>query len=393
MAFAEGSRIQPDQLGAPRPGPPRRPCRGSGSRSGSEAAARPGRRRRSARGSASSVRRRGAAASTCRRRCVPSARPARRGRRSATRPAGSRARRAARATRGRTPAAARSPSRFGRFPRISGASSRSLGEQPASRRAARAALTPAAGRKPRPESSRAPGVASSGASPHRPPQELCGRRVADDASALEGDHPVGEAQAALEPVLGEQDRRVGSPRSAAAATPISSSPATGSSCEVGSSSTEQRRPPRERGAERDPLQLAAGELAVGRSSRCAIPSASAASSTPRGDRRRARGRGSRARTRARRARCPSRSASRGPGTACRRAAASSPGRARACPGRRPIAAPGERRRRGSAGPSPLATRSSVDLPEPEPPGQDHQLAGVDLERDAAQRRLVAPGYV
>ncbi len=73
----------------------------------------------------------------------------------------------------------------------------------------------------------------------------------------------------------------------------------------------------QRCAERDPLQLATGELCVERSSSGAIPSASAASSTARATAAAPRP-GSRAGRRARREPCSSRPASRDPGTACPR---------------------------------------------------------------------------
>ncbi len=92
-----------------------------------------------------------------------------------------------------------------------------------------------------------------------PGEELARRRVARDRAVREDDDAVGVGQAALEPVLGEHDRR----------PPLLVEPpqqpdqlVAGDRVELRRRLVEQHepRPAGERGAERDALQLAAGEL-------------------------------------------------------------------------------------------------------------------------------------
>ena len=145
-------RIESD--GGQRPAaPPVRPSRGSGSRSGSAAAARPGRRSATRPRVGSSARRRVAAASTCRRRCVPSAPPARRGRSSATRREDRGPSRSSCQTRVERSAAAAGAARRDEAacvcPGVAGVPAGcAAGAARRSRSAARAALTPGAGWQP-----------------------------------------------------------------------------------------------------------------------------------------------------------------------------------------------------------------------------------------------------
>ena len=93
-------------------------------------------------------------------------------------------------------------------------------------------------------------------------QEVLGRAVEGEPAVLEREHAVGGGQAALEPVLGEQHRRppllVDAPQHAEQLVARDGVELRGRLVEQ-----QQLRAAGERGAERDPLQLAAGEL-VGR---------------------------------------------------------------------------------------------------------------------------------
>ena len=134
---------------------------------------------------------------------------------------------------------------------------------------------------------------------------------------VEGDHAVGGGQAALEAVLGEQHRR---PPLLVEAAQQPDQLVARDRVELRGRLVEQHqlRAPDERGGQRDALQLAAGQLGgraveqVGDARAPAPPPPPRARPPPRPRR------GSRAGTPARRARCPSRPASRGPGTASRR---------------------------------------------------------------------------
>ena len=129
---------------------------------------------------------------------------------------------------------------------------------------------------------------------------------------------------------------------------------------------DQLRAPRERGAERHALQLAAGELrrssapAGGRSPAPARPP------PPRARPRPPARRGSRVETPARPAPFPSRSGSRGPGTGCPRHGPAPRDRGRGCPSRPTVTRP-EKSPPWKWGTKPLAAPSSVDLPDPEAP--------------------------
>ena len=154
---------------------------------------------------------------------------------------------------------------------------------------------------------------------------------------------------------------------------ISSSPATGSSCEVGSSSSTEPRAPGQRRAERDALQLAAGELVRRAVEQVRDPERERRLLHPARDGGGRPGRGSRA-GRPSSARtvpittCVSGSWNSEPATA-----ASSAG-----PCSRVSSPPTSRRPPNSppwkCGTSPQAARSSVDLPEPERAGQHDELA-------------------
>ena len=243
---------------ARRPTPPARRARGRGSRSGSGAAARPGPSCGPSRASDASARRRGAAASTCRRRFGPSARRARRGRPTARCRAGWPVRGRSRARRGRARARTSSARRRGLRSRRSGAPATigsASGSRPRDRSAARAAFTPAAGASPRPDRSRAPGVASSGAASQAQARNSAGAASQTIAPAAHRDRAVGEAQAALESVLGDHDRRV---------TVLVEAPQQRDQLVAGDRvelrrrlvEQDQLRPARERRAERDSLELA-----------------------------------------------------------------------------------------------------------------------------------------
>ena len=96
----------------------------------------------------------------------------------------------------------------------------------------------------------------------RPRQEAARVGVARDRAVAERDDAVGGAEAALEPVLGEHD---GGPPLLVDPAQDAEQLVAGDGVELRRRLVEQRdaRPPGQRGAERDPLELAAGEL-VGR---------------------------------------------------------------------------------------------------------------------------------
>ena len=227
---------------------------------------------------------------------------------------------------------------------------RLLGSRPSrAQRRARLRTPTGAGCRPASANSLAPGVCSAGARVAGPLQER--RRVAvagDAARASSAITRSARAEAALEAVLGEHDRRL----------PLLVEPAqqpdqlvAGDRVELRGRLVEQHDPraPGERRAERDALLLAAGELVRGAVEQRVDAERQRDLLDPARDRRRALRRGFRAPARARRARSSSRAASRGPGTARRRTRRAAPGRARACRGRR---ARRDRRsaRRGSAAP-------------------------------------------
>ena len=210
------------------------------------------------------------------------------------------------------------------------------------------------------------------------------RLVGHDAAVAQLDHAVGGGQAALEPVLGEQDRGppllVEPPQDAEQLVARDRVQLRGRLVEQ-----QQPRAAGERGGERDALQLAAATARAsgGRAGRRAR--ARARPPRPRARRPARPSRGSRAGTPARPAPSPSRPASRGPGTASRRPRRAAPARARGCRARR------SPRARANVPPwkcgtSPHAARSSVDLPEPGAAGEQHQLARLDRQRHVVERR-------
>ena len=230
-----------------------------GSRRGSAAAARR-RPARSTRPRVGSIRpSAGAAASTCRPRCGPSARPSRpgaaRGRRRAAPPA----------RRDLVPEPGRAQRervrRRRRPPRLAAAGTappRATRAMPRSS-ASRAALTDTgSGRSPARPKSVAAGVASAGSCASVQSRKLAGRAVEDDAP---------RSIATTRSAAGRQRSSRCSAISTAVphsslsrrSSQISSSPATGSSCEVGSSSSSSRGRAGERCGERDTLELAARE--------------------------------------------------------------------------------------------------------------------------------------
>ncbi len=116
----------------------------------------------------------------------------------------------------------------------------------------------------------------------RPVEIGRGLAVEGDPALRHRHDPVRRGEAALEPVLGEDRSVVPHSSLRRRRRPISSSPATGSSCEVGSSRRMTRGPADQRGGKGDALKLAARErLAVERPRRCAMPRARLASSTAR----------------------------------------------------------------------------------------------------------------
>ena len=133
----------------------------------------------------------------------------------------------------------------------------------------------------------------------RPVEEPARRGVADDGAAVERDHAVGGAQAALEPVLGEQDRR----------PPLLVEPAqqreqlvAGDRVELRGRLVEHEQPraPGERGAERDALAARRPRAStVARSSSASMPERERDLLDRRARRRPRCGRGSRAGTPAR----------------------------------------------------------------------------------------------
>ena len=136
-------------------------------------------------------------------------------------------------------------------------------------------LTPAS------ENSRAAGGASSGAASSDPVEEARRahrrRRPAPRPSQAPGRRPRGSARA------GARRARTAIPHSSfrRRSSPISSSPATGSSCEVGSSSRTRRGRRTSAAASATRCSSPPERVSVGRSSRCGIASASATSSTAR----------------------------------------------------------------------------------------------------------------
>ena len=221
------------------------------------------------------------------------------------------------------------------------------GSRPRDRSAARAALTPAAGASPRPDRSRAPGVASSGAASQAQARNSAGDGVADDAPAAHRDRAVGEAQAPLESVLGDHDRRV---KVLVEAPQQRDQLVAGDRVELRRRLVEQDqlRPARERRAERDALELATGQLGGRTVEQVRDPERERRLLDPARDRRRAPRPGSRAGAPTRRGRCPSRPASRDPGTASRRRRPALPDRGRACPSQRRSRGPRTPRRGNAA---------------------------------------------
>ena len=388
VAVAEAGRAR--RARAPAAAPRRRRARAGGSRRVLQQQRDAPGRLDACRASAPAGRRGGAAASTCRRRCGPSARRARPARAPGRRRAGSRGRRRAPARRrarrragsGRL-AAARQPRRRARGARRrrrgASAACAGSGSRPCARSVARASLTPlGGGRSPARANSRAAGVSSAGLVLGGPLEHRARRRVAGDRAVAQRDHAVGVRQAALEPVLGEHDRRA----------PLLVEPAqqpdqlvAGDRVELRGRLVEQheRRAPGERGAERDALQLAAGELVrraveqVGdaeRERRLLDPARDGRGGQPAVLERKA----SSART------VPITICVSGSWSSVPQTAARSPGPCSRV-SRPPTTARPANSPPWKCGTSPQAARSSVDLPDAESPASDDELARLDAQRD------------
>ena len=296
------------------------------------------------------------------------------------RSAARRAARRARAARA-TPASPRSaPTRARR------SASRS---SPRARSAARASLTPAGGgRRPAPRGTCAPPASAARArASAAQARNAARRRVAGDRAVGQRDDAVGGRQAALEPVLGEQDRR----------PPLLVEPpqqpdqlVAGDGVELRGRLVEQHQPraARQRRAERDALQLAAADSSVRRPvQQVRDPERERRLLHPARDRRRRRGRGSPAGTPARRARslittCVSGSWNSEPATARQLA----PARARACPCRRRAPRP-PNVPPWKCGTSPAARAQQRRLAAtPSGPARTTNSPSLDAQRDVAQRR-------
>ena len=277
------------------------------------------------------------------------------------------------AARRRARARRRAPAR--RRPRASGAVGLASGSSPCARSVARAWRTPAGARMRgrRARTASRPGVCSAGARSRGPREERRGIAVAGDrarrSSAITRSAAVRQRSSRCSASRIVVSHSWLSRRS----SPISSSPATGSSCEVGSSSSTIRGRPGERGAERDALLLAAGELVRG-----------AVEQRVDAERERdlldaARDRGGAV------AAALERERELGAHGAhhelrlgileqhARRRARAARARARACRARRACTRPAKRPP-WKCGTSPQAARSSVDLPCPERPGEQAELA-------------------
>ena len=274
------------------------------------------------------------------------------------------------------------PSRGG----SAGGSRGRVGQQASRASVARACLTPVGGgSRPSAATSAAAGVSSARRRGVGPVEEPAGRRRRRRSARRERDHAVGGGEAALEAMLGEQDRR----------PPLLVEPAQQPEQLVARDRIElrgrlvEREQPRaagERGAERDALELAARERACAPIEQRARCRARAPPPRPRALSRRHRTRGSRAGTRARRAAVPithlrlrvleeradvARRAR--PGRCARR----SRPQTSAAPSKRPP---------WKCGTSPHAMPSSVDLPDAESAGEDDELALLDREAHAVERR-------
>ena len=173
-------------------------------------------------------------------------------------------------------------------------------------------------------------------------------------------------------------------------TPSSSSPATGSSCEVGSSSSSNRGRPASAAASATRCSSPPDSSCVGRSSRPPSPSASAASSTPRatagaGQPRFSSGKASSDRTLPITT-CVSGSWNSVPATAASRAGPCS--RVSIPPHcTRPANVPPWK-----CGTNPHAASSSVDLPEPDPPARSTSSPGSTANDTSSSAAASTPGY-
>ncbi len=228
----------------------------------------------------------------------------------------------------------------------------------------------------------APGVCELRRGRRCPPEELLRRRVADDRSIGHRDHPVRRGQAALEPVLGEHDRRVGvlvePPQQRRTARRPRPDPAARSARRARSAPAARRarRRARRAGARRPTARRSDGRAGARSRARAPPPRpprATAGAGSPRFSS----GNASSART------VPITTCVSGSWNSVPTAAASSPG-----PCSR-VSIPATDTRPASTPPwkwgtSPLAARSRVDLPDPDAAGEHDELAGAD--RQARPRR-------
>ena len=224
----------------------------------------------------------------------------------------------------------------------------------------------------------------------RPGQELPRGRVADDPAAVHRHDAVGGGEAALEPVLGQDDR---GPPLLVDAPEHAEQLVAGDRVELGGRLVEQEqlRPPRQRGAERDALQLRHRRARGSRGRAARRCRARARPPPPRARPPPHRVRGSPTRTPAPRGPCRAPPASRAPGRASRTPPRDRPGRARGSRGPRPRGAR-RTRRRGTCGTRPEAARSSVDFPEPVAPASTTNSPGSTVSDTESSAGAAASGY-
>ena len=181
------------------------------------------------------------------------------------------------------------------------------------------------------------------------------------------------------------------PRSAAAAARSARRPRRDRAARSARRAARSARPPGERRAERDALQLAARQLVRGAVEQRARCRARAPPPPPRARPRPARRRGSPAGRRARRAPPPITTCVSGSWNSVPATAARSPGpvlaRVQAAATTRPANVPPWK-----CGTSPVAARSSVDLPDADRPASTTNSPGLDV-RETPRARPLAPGYV
>ena len=259
---------------------------------------------------------------------------------------------------------------------------------PRARSAARASFTATGGGlMPAAANSRAPGVCRAGGACSRKPRGSASIVTAPSSSAITRSAAARQrssrcsASTTAVPHSSLTRRR----------TPRSSSPATGSSWDVGSSSSSSRGRPASAAPSATRWSSPPDSSCVERSSRPATPSASAASSTPRATAaslqpRFSSGNASSART-VPITTCVSGSWNSEPATADSSAGPCS------CESRPPATSRPTNSPPWKCGTSPAAARSSVDLPEPEPPARTTNSPGSTRSETSASAGRPASGYV